>query len=305
MIEYLTNCRLTSIEATNSNSGIILMGDLNKLDTSRISRQFNLKQLVKFATRGERTLDVILTNLSKFYGNPQKLAPFGLSDHCTINVLPNTKSTTENMFKVIKTRNLRQSNKNAVGRTLSAVDWSRLDNVVTCKEKVSIFNDIVVNTIILQLRLKAIMPITAKKIHINNAPWMTTKLKGLIRKRQKALNNGNQTVFKYYRNKVNLERKKCRQTYFHEKIKSLKYTKPKDWWRAVKNISGMDPTLKPDILSCLQIEEFQQLDKFEIANQINDSFLEPLQRFQALNSSNYVNASDVSNISDSNMLTVS
>jgi hypothetical protein len=34
----------------------------------------------------------------------------------------------------------------------------------------------------------------------------------------------------------------------------------------------------------LQIEEFQQLDKFEIANQINDSFLEPLQRFQALNS---------------------
>ena len=208
-------------------------------------------------------------------------------------------STTENMFKVIRSRDLRQSNKNAVGRTLSAVDWSCLDNVVTCEEKVSIFNDIVVNTI------NTIMPITAKKIHINDAPWMTTKLRGLIKKRQKALNNGNQTIFKYYRNKVNLERKKCRQTYFHEKIKSLKYTKPKDWWRAVKKISGMDPTLKPDILSCLQIEEFQQLDKFVIANQINDSFLEPLQRFQALNSSNYVNASDDSNISDSNMLTVS
>jgi hypothetical protein len=47
------------------------------------------------------------------------------------------------------------------------------------------------------------------------------------------------------------------------------------------------------------------LDKFEIANQINESFLEPLQRFQALNSSNYVNASDILNISDTNMLTVS
>ena len=79
----------------------------------------------------------------------------------------------------------------------------------------SIFNDIVVNT------FNTIMPITAKRIHINDAPWITTKLKGLIRKRQKALNNGNQTVFKYYRNKVNWERKKCRQTYFHEKIKAL------------------------------------------------------------------------------------
>ena len=174
-----------------------------------------------------------------------------------------------------------------------------LDDVVTCEEKVSIFNNIVVNTI------NTIMPITAKKIHINEAPWMTTKLRGLNKKRQKALNNGNETVFKYYRNKVNLGWKKCRQTYFHKKVKSLKYTKPKDWWRAVKKISGMDPTLKPNILSCLQIEEFQQLDKLEIANQINDSFLEPLQRFQALNSSNYVNALDDSNISDSNMLTVS
>jgi hypothetical protein len=203
---------------------------LNILDTSRISRQFNLKQLVKFATRGERTLDVILTNLSKFYGNPQKLAPFGLSDHCTIKVLPRTKSTTENMFKIIRSRDLRQSDKNAVGRTLSAVDWSCLDNVVTCEEKVTIFNDIVVNTI------NTIMPITAKKIHINDAPWMTTKLRGLIKKRQKAFNNGNQTVFKYYRNKVNLERKKCRQTYFHEKIKSLKYTKPKDWYPGFQSL---------------------------------------------------------------------
>jgi hypothetical protein len=51
----------------------------------------------------------------------KKLAPFGLSDHCTIKVLPKTKSTTKNMFKVIRSRDLRQSNKNAVGRTLSAV----------------------------------------------------------------------------------------------------------------------------------------------------------------------------------------
>jgi hypothetical protein len=52
MIEYLIDA-LTNIEANNSNCGIILMGDLNRLETSRINRQFKLKQLVKFDTRGE------------------------------------------------------------------------------------------------------------------------------------------------------------------------------------------------------------------------------------------------------------
>ena len=54
----------------------------------------------------------------------------------------------------------------------------------------------------------------------------------------------------------------------------------------------------------MQIEEFQQLDKLEIASQIKDSFLEPLQCFQILNSSNYVNASDDWNITDSNLLSL-
>ncbi len=56
------------------------MGDLNRLRTSSISRLFKLKELMNFPTRGERTLDVILTNISQFFDNPEKMAPFGLSD---------------------------------------------------------------------------------------------------------------------------------------------------------------------------------------------------------------------------------
>ena len=53
------------------------MGDLNRLRTSSTSRLFKLKQLVNFPTRGERTLDVILTNIFQFYDTPEKLASFG------------------------------------------------------------------------------------------------------------------------------------------------------------------------------------------------------------------------------------
>ena len=52
----------TKAEALYSDFGIVLMGDVNRLKTSSISRLFKLKQLVKFPTRGRRTLDVILTN---------------------------------------------------------------------------------------------------------------------------------------------------------------------------------------------------------------------------------------------------
>ena len=50
MIDYLADS-LNKAEAMYSDCGIVLMGDLNSLRTSSISRFFNLKQLVK----GENT----------------------------------------------------------------------------------------------------------------------------------------------------------------------------------------------------------------------------------------------------------
>ena len=124
MINYLIET-LTSIEANNPNCGIIVMGDLNRLNTSHINRQFKLKQLVKFSTRGRRTLDVILTNLSQFYDQPEKLPPFGLSDHFTIKVLPMRPKRSDNI-KILRTRDTSESNKMALGRVLSGIDWSCL-----------------------------------------------------------------------------------------------------------------------------------------------------------------------------------
>ena len=56
------------------------------------SSQFKLKQLVHFSSRGYRTLDVILTNLSQFYDYPKQSPPFGLSDHLTIYMFPKAKA---------------------------------------------------------------------------------------------------------------------------------------------------------------------------------------------------------------------
>ena len=55
----------------------MLLGDFNRLNVSRISSQFRLKQLqVKFPIRGSHTFDLVLTHFGEYYSVPKKLLPF-------------------------------------------------------------------------------------------------------------------------------------------------------------------------------------------------------------------------------------
>ena len=87
------------------------------------------------------------------------------------------------------------------------------------------------------------MPKRSITVHSKDAPWMTCELKSQIRKRQLALQQGNDILFKYYRNLVNRNRKKCRGNYYENKISHLKNSKPKNWWREVKQICGHAPLI--------------------------------------------------------------
>jgi hypothetical protein len=75
---------LTLVESKYPNCGIIITGDFNRLNVTRLLNHFRLKQIVKIPTRNDATLDLILTNMHKFYNPPQGYPGFGLSDHNTI-----------------------------------------------------------------------------------------------------------------------------------------------------------------------------------------------------------------------------
>ena len=51
----------------NPNSKIIIAGDVNKLDIKMLINHLSLAQLVKSPTRGQRILDVFLTNVPHFW----------------------------------------------------------------------------------------------------------------------------------------------------------------------------------------------------------------------------------------------
>ena len=94
MVDYLFSS-LTTIEGRYPGCGILLAGDFNRLKISRLLTQFNLTQLVRVLTRGDQTLDLIITNMPHLYNKDlvQTFSPFGLSDYFVILLEPNLRST--------------------------------------------------------------------------------------------------------------------------------------------------------------------------------------------------------------------
>ena len=121
-VEFLREkAKLEHSLAALPNCGIILTGDFNRLKTSRLQKHFKLKQLVKFPTRGNATLDLFLTNMGDHFATPEPNPPFGLSDHCTVFVRPKERIPNQKTRKSISIRDKRDSNKARLGRYLGTL----------------------------------------------------------------------------------------------------------------------------------------------------------------------------------------
>ena len=51
--------------------GLMFMGDLNRTDYKTLMLSHRLDQVITTPTRGEAVLDIILTNLKKYYMTPE------------------------------------------------------------------------------------------------------------------------------------------------------------------------------------------------------------------------------------------
>ena len=70
VLDYLATS-LTTIEGRYPGCGILLTGDFNRLNISRLLHRFKLKQLVSTPTRGHQILDLIITNMPNLYDKAQ------------------------------------------------------------------------------------------------------------------------------------------------------------------------------------------------------------------------------------------
>ena len=124
MIDYLITS-LTTIEGRFPGCGIILSGDFNRLKINRLLTKFKLKQLVRVPTRGDQTLDLILTNMSQVYNEDlvQTFPPFGLSDHVVVLLEPKPRCMRNTSSRrCITRRDTRERRKCELGRYFGSID---------------------------------------------------------------------------------------------------------------------------------------------------------------------------------------
>ena len=267
---------LTLVESKYPNCGIIITGDFNRLNVTRLLNHFRLKQIVKIPTRNDATLDLILTNMHKFYNPPQGYPGFGLSDHNTIVATGKIAAQKNNTNKSITIRDQRKSRKLEMGRYLSSIDWTLiLSPLDTCENMWSVLHEVV------HSGLDPIMPEKQIRIHPADAPWRNQKLKSLIFNRQKAFNahGVHSPQFKYYRNCVNRERKVCRAKYYESNIKQLKGEAARKWWNEVKRLSGIK-SAGTNLSHQINVEGFTNLPPHEQANTIITAFPAPLAEYR-------------------------
>ena len=101
LIDHLT-VTLQFLLKTHSAAGVIISGDRNSIEVSALlSIDPTLRQIVKVPTRGLKTLDVIITNLDRYYSDVIVIPPIipdnyghGVpSDHMGIIATPNICSS--------------------------------------------------------------------------------------------------------------------------------------------------------------------------------------------------------------------
>ena len=262
-VEFLREkAKLEHSLAALPNCGIILTGDFNRLKTSRLQKHFKLKQLVKFPTRGNATLDLFLTNVGDHF------ATVAVSTLCALEsvfVRPKERIPNQETRKYISIRDKRDSNKARLRRYFRNINWSCVTYQPSSEEKLNVFSNLG------DIGINNIMPERSIRVYPKDCPWMSVRLKKLIRMRQQAFDsNRHGLASKFYRNAVTKERKLYKGKYYASKVQDLKGVNPCSWWKEFNKLSGAKSE-NVNLLNALNVPDFENLSSPEIANGINEA----------------------------------
>ena len=229
-----------------------------------LCRHCSLKQTVKQPTRGSAILDLILSNMHKWYKEPEILPSIGLSDHQSILLTPACQPKQPNNINKKSIRKITSSSMKSLGNFITSLDWTRLYRLSSCQDKYDLFYNL------LMLGLDTFLPKKKIKIHCRDKPWITPELKRLISDRQKALAAGDRDLFKRLKNIINRVIKDAKVSYFETQVNHIKTADPMKWWKAVKNLAGYTPD--KNVYSVIIGDRI--LEDIELANAINEAFVD-------------------------------
>ena len=262
---------------------IYVVGDFNpnstNISATTFKRRCGLTQTVLIPTRDTVTLDWCLTNRPKILSKIKQLPKIGSSDHYCFLIDQHTSCVKPSKRTVIK-RDTRNSRILEFGQWITRFSWNEVYSMTSCEDKFACFLRILSDAI------DRLLPVTVSHSNNLDKPWLTSKIKTWISKRQRCLQKYGKDshLFKLWRNKVQYSIKECKKNYYNSKVRNLKETNISRWWKEVKSLSGV---------SCNDDEWFHQLidestadPTTSLCDQINAFFTSLTSDFTPLSSQN-------------------
>ena len=218
-----------------------IMGDFNidllKCETSKISQDFLLSlqscyliPTVDKPTRVYRAFATLIDNI--FVNNPDKLLASGniisdISDHFSQFCITTSASDKKQQIKSVKMRDYSKFSADCFTKDLLEVDWDgMIANGAHCPDRLfsTFYNKYskIVN------KHAPIKRMSNRKVKQLSKPWITTGIKASIAIKCKLYASGDDSRYKYYRNKIcsliRLSKKRYYYKYFEHNVANMKKT---------------------------------------------------------------------------------
>ena len=238
---------LDDIFTSHPGAGIIISGDFNRLNIAPLLNAHRLKQVVNLPTRNDATLDKIVTNMASLYKPVELVSPVGLSDHNGVSWRPRRHQIQKNEVRRRVVRPVRESGIRSFGDWITHKDWTSMYTQSCVERKCDLFYSELNSAIDLYFPSKSV------KIHVSDKPWITTRVKALIKQRQAAFLQ-NSPSWHTLRNKVQRQIKRAKKSFYHDRVQNLKQENPRSWYQYIKlmtsnvqqemslSIPGVDPS---------------------------------------------------------------
>ena len=264
LCKYLTDS-CDCLSRKYPSAGFFILGDFNNLDTSIFNRYLCFRQLVKQATRGKNILDKIFTNCGIYFSPVSMLAPIGKSDHNCILLTSQGVTRPASGYRTVVRRRIDECALQFIGSDILKVNWYPFYNIEDCQTQANCFYDIVYSII------DKHAPERRVGYKNNDRPWVNDYFKRLVSRRNTAYKSSNRALYKELRNRVNRVGRTLKSQYFLNQVEQMKSSKPKNWWKEIKRLSGALPT-SSSLNDNLTLND-QPVDSESLSEVINNFFV--------------------------------
>ena len=252
------------------------LGDFNDHKPDNILQLSpQLRQVVHHPTCGKNILDLVVTDAHTLYDPPYLEPPLqpndpssaSPSDHYGNVLVPRSHlgPVSSRIYKVIKVRPITQSQLNILGSAIVMEDWSAVISENNTNDKLEVFTNTAFTL------LDTFAPTKEVKISCDDPSWMNSRIKTVIRKRNREFDkNGKTEKWKSLKNKCRILIQKAKTDFATSFISNLKDKDPKTWMSSMKKLGKANHEKDHDTWHFVDEDKSDQVLTDEIAEYFAD-----------------------------------